>query len=90
MQTRIEDVAAENDDKQETAAGGAKASLQAMQAFLRDSWAEVRHKVTWPSKKEVIGTTKVVLIATVIFATYLGGLDWLMVQFLDTVWKTAQ
>lgn len=83
-------MAAENDDKQETGGGGALARLEALKAFLRDSWTEVRHRVTWPSRKEVEGTTKVVLVATVLFATYLGGLDWLMVTLLDTVWKTAQ
>jgi len=36
--------------------------------------AEMR-KVTFPSRQEVIGTTGVVLVTSVIFAVYLWGVD---------------
>jgi len=40
----------------------------------RDVLSEMK-KVTWPSRNEVVGTTVVVLVATVVFAVYLWGCD---------------
>jgi preprotein translocase subunit SecE len=42
--------------------------------FWRDTTGEMK-KVTWPTRSEVIGTTVVVLIATMVFALYLWGAD---------------
>ena len=54
-------------------------------AWVRDSWTEVRHKVTWPSKAEVTGTTRVVLVAVVVFAVVVGLMDSLMAWILKGV-----
>ena len=40
----------------------------------KDVLAEVK-KVTWPNRGEVVSTTVVVLVATVVFALYLWGCD---------------
>jgi preprotein translocase subunit SecE len=42
--------------------------------FIPEVVAEMR-KVTFPSRQEVIGTTGVVLVTSVIFAVYLWGVD---------------
>ena len=42
--------------------------------FFRETNAEMK-KVTWPNRTEVVGTTVVVLVATVVFAVYLWGCD---------------
>ena len=42
--------------------------------FWRDMTTEMK-KVTWPGRGEVVGTTVVVLIATIVFALYLWGAD---------------
>jgi preprotein translocase subunit SecE len=42
--------------------------------FSRDVNSEMR-KVTWPTRNEVVGTTVVVLVATLVFAVYLYGCD---------------
>jgi preprotein translocase subunit SecE len=44
------------------------------QEFFRDTAAEMR-KVTWPTKNEVVGTTVVVIAATLVFALFLWGCD---------------
>ena len=53
--------------------------------FLVESWNEVRHKVTWPSAREVKGTTLLVVITTLAFAIYLGALDTAMLSIVDWV-----
>ena len=45
----------------------------------------MRHKVTWPSSREVRGTTLLVVITTVAFAVYLGALDTAMFSLVDWV-----
>jgi len=50
--------------------------------FFRDTNAEMK-KVTWPGKNEVVGTTVVVLVATVIFAVYLWGCDVVFYKMID-------
>ncbi|MEK6375787.1 MAG: preprotein translocase subunit SecE [Acidobacteriota bacterium] len=50
--------------------------------FFRETNAEMK-KVTWPSRTEVVGTTVVVLVATVVFAVYLWGCDFLFYKAID-------
>ena len=47
--------------------------------FLPEVVAEMR-KVTFPSRQEVIGTTGVVLVTSVIFAVYLWGVDLVILK----------
>jgi preprotein translocase subunit SecE len=42
--------------------------------FLRDVRSEVR-KVTWPTRKETLASTSVVIIAVILIAIYLGLVD---------------
>ncbi|MBA3989279.1 preprotein translocase subunit SecE [Aliidiomarina maris] len=47
--------------------------------FAKESRTEVR-KVVWPSRKEATNTTAIVLVATVIVALLLWGLDGILVR----------
>jgi len=58
------------------------------QEFFRDTALEMK-KVTWPTKNEVVGTTTVVIVSTIVFALFLWGCDelfgrgvlWLLTRF---------
>jgi preprotein translocase subunit SecE len=50
--------------------------------FLREVLAELK-KVTFPSREEVMGTTVVVIITSIIFAAYL----WLADQAIQGVYR---
>ena len=52
--------------------------------FFRDTNAEMK-KVTWPNRKEVVGTTVVVIVATVVFAVYLWGCDLIFFKLIDVL-----
>jgi preprotein translocase subunit SecE len=54
--------------------------------FFKDSYAELR-KVVWPSREDVIASTKVVLVSTLIMACVLGFIDYLLVVGIDVVFK---
>ena len=52
--------------------------------FFRDTNSEMK-KVTWPNRKEVVGTTVVVIVATVVFAVYLWGCDLIFFKLIDVL-----
>lgn len=54
--------------------------------FWRDTTLEMK-KVTWPNRQEVVGTTVVVLVATIVFAVYLWGCDVLFFQAIDFLFR---
>ena len=55
-------------------------TLKRFATFLRESWHEVRHQVTYPSKEEVKGTSIVVVIVTAAFAVYFSLCDVVMAE----------
>jgi preprotein translocase subunit SecE len=52
--------------------------------FLEDVAVEVK-KVTWPSKKEAIGGTMVVLVLVFIMAIYLGLVDTILSKIVESL-----
>jgi preprotein translocase subunit SecE len=56
--------------------------VTATKDFWRDTTSEMK-KVTWPNRSEVVGTTVVVLVATIIFAVYLWGCDVVFYKAID-------
>jgi len=55
--------------------------LDRWKTFLREVRGEI-NKVTWPKRKEVRGTTIVVLITCVVFGIYLWFVDIVMGRVL--------
>lgn len=54
--------------------------------FFKDSYAELR-KVVWPSRDDVVASTKIVIVSTVIVAFFLGLLDFLLVRGIDLLFR---
>jgi preprotein translocase subunit SecE len=54
--------------------------------FWRDTTSEMK-KVTWPSRNEVVGTTVVVLAATIVFAVYLWACDIVFYKAIDFLFQ---
>ena len=52
--------------------------------FFKDAYAELK-KVVWPSRDEVISSTKVVVISTLIIACILGLIDFLLLQGVNAI-----
>ncbi|MDF1545783.1 MAG: preprotein translocase subunit SecE [bacterium] len=48
--------------------------MEKLNKFLREAVAELR-KVTWPSKDELIGSTIVTIVMSVIVAIFIGIVD---------------
>lgn len=54
--------------------------------FVREVIAEAK-KVTWPDRKTVVGTTIVVIVATLIIGFYLSACDLVLGKGLEAVYK---
>jgi preprotein translocase subunit SecE len=52
--------------------------------FFQESFAELK-KVTWPNREEVIASTKVVLVSTLIIAALLGLVDFILFKLVDWI-----
>jgi preprotein translocase subunit SecE len=58
--------------------------VEQLRQYLREVAYELR-KVVWPSRKETIGTTSVVLIIVFICGLYLGMIDYLLSMLVGTL-----
>lgn len=56
--------------------------MQKIQRYLTSSLEELR-RVVWPTRKQAIALTVVVLVFTAIVAVYLSGLDYIFRTALE-------
>ncbi len=52
--------------------------------YFKESHMELK-KVVWPTRDEVVASTKIVIISTAIFALVLGLVDFLLIQGVDLI-----
>lgn len=57
------------------------AGMKKLIAYFKESRQEMK-KVVWPGRDTVVASTKVVLVATVAAALFLGVIDFLLLQGL--------
>ena len=58
--------------------------FEKIKQFLREFRVEMR-KVTWPSRKEIVASTGVVLVVVLLISFYLGLADLLLSKALKTM-----
>ena len=68
------------------ARGGKPAEKRGLMRFLRDVRIEMG-KVTWPTRKDLVQSTIVVLVAVAIATAYTGFLDFVFSKTVDLVLK---
>jgi len=55
-----------------------------IQEFVREVLAEFR-KVTWPTRAELMNSTTVVIVVTVVLAFFLGGVDIVLARVVERI-----
>ena len=55
-----------------------------VQEFVREVLVEFR-KVTWPSRADLINSTAVVIVVTVVLAFFLGGVDIVLARVVERI-----
>jgi preprotein translocase subunit SecE len=58
--------------------------LTRFREFVQDVLVEFR-KVTWPSRQELINSTTVVIVVTVVLAFFLGGVDIGLTKLVERI-----
>jgi preprotein translocase subunit SecE len=54
--------------------------------FVQEVLAEFR-KVTWPSRAELVSSTAVVIVVTIVLAFFLGGVDIVLARVVERILK---
>jgi len=54
--------------------------------FIAEAKAELK-KVAWPSRKELLDSTRVVIIASVLLAVFIGAADYLFSFLVNLIFK---
>ena len=55
--------------------------------YFKDSYNELVNKVTWPSFKQLSGSTKVVMVASVIFALVVLVMDFVFKGMMNGIYN---
>jgi len=58
--------------------------LEKMKKFLKEVVAELR-KVTWPTKEELIGSTIVTIVVSLIVAIFIGVVDRILTIIIRAI-----
>ena len=62
--------------------------MEKVNKFLKEVVTELR-KVTWPSKDELIGSTIVTIVVSVIVAIFIGIVDRGLTYVITTIFQTG-
>jgi len=61
--------------------------MESVVLYLKESYNELLHKVTWPTWASLLDSTKLVVIATIIFAAVVFVLDLISKGVLTTIYN---
>ena len=62
--------------------------MENLQVFLKESWHEITKEVTWPTWSNLQSSATLVLIASLIFALVVGGIDFLIDNALKVLYQS--
>ncbi len=58
--------------------------IEKARLFFSEAGQELR-KVTWPSRKEILASSAVVLVVAILFMILIGIEDWTITKFMDLI-----
>ncbi|MEZ0483070.1 preprotein translocase subunit SecE [Fibrella aquatica] len=62
--------------------------MEKVTTFLKHSWEEVQHNVTWPKFSDLQASSSLVLIASLIFALLVGLIDYVFENGLNLFYQS--
>ena len=51
--------------------------MEKLRNYIRESWDEIKNKMTWSKYSELQSSAILVLVASSLFALVIGGIDWM-------------
>ena len=61
--------------------------MEKLTSFVRESVDEMRYKVTWPKYDSLQRDTRLVLIASFIFAMVIGAIDYVFENLMSVIYN---
>lgn len=61
--------------------------MSKLKSFIRESYDEMMHKVSWPKYSELQSSSVLVLVASVIFALLIGVIDLGFENIMEFIYK---
>jgi preprotein translocase subunit SecE len=56
-------------------------------SFIKESYDEMVHKVSWPKSKELQSSAVLVLVASLIFALFVGLIDLVLKSGMEAIYR---
>ena len=54
---------------------------------IQESYNELRYKVSWPTQKQLINSSVLVLIASIVLAVVIWVIDWIFANLMQLVYS---
>ena len=54
---------------------------------IQESYNELRYKVSWPTQKQLINSSVLVLIASIVLAVVIWAIDWIFAGLMQLVYS---
>jgi len=64
--------------------------FKSIATYCKESYDELVHKVTWPTRKEIMQTAVMVLIASIIIALIVFVIDSIFEQIMQLVYSVFE
>jgi preprotein translocase subunit SecE len=58
-----------------------------LKGYFKESFTELVHKVTWPTFSELQNSAVLVMVATLIFAVLVAGMDFVFSRAMDFIYS---
>ena len=62
--------------------------MEKVQLYIKESYNELTNKVTWPTWSSLLSSTRLVIVASIIFALILFVMDLISKQSLNLVYPS--
>ena len=54
---------------------------------IKESYDELVYKVSWPTQKQLINSSVLVLIASIIIAVFIWAVDYIFSKFMELIYS---
>ena len=55
--------------------------------YCKNSYEELAHKTTWPTRQELTHSAIIVLVASLVLALLVAGMDWVFRTLMELIYS---
>ena len=61
--------------------------LNNIDTYCKNSYDELAHKTTWPTRQELTHSAIIVLVASLVLALLVAGMDWVFRTLMELIYS---